>query len=59
MKRTNTNRGACCVCKKTKDNKEFVRMSPGGPKVKGGSKRTCYQCEAEMWNPIITRRLVV
>jgi len=59
MKQIDTNSRECNGCKQVKSNKQFPQTVKGGLKQKGKSTRTsCYQCESEMWNPIITRRLV-
>lgn len=58
MSLRNTNYRQCSKCQQVKDNKEFVAVGRGGLKIDSVNKRMCYKCESDMWNPIITRRLV-
>lgn len=59
MKQIDINSREYSRCKQVKSNKQFPQSVKGGLKQKGISTRmTCYQCESEVWNPVITGRLV-
>lgn len=53
-------RRVCNACGEVKDNKDFLTKKQGGKlEVGKWTINTCYQCEGLLWNPIITKSLVM